>query len=67
MLLESKYYHEKVPESVFGVDNPSPLFDILEQELAYRAEGHVDVFIDGTKDIAALSNVLKVRKRLVKA
>lgn len=60
LLLESKYYHEKSPEAVFGVDNPSPLFDIVEQELAYRAEGHVDVFIDGTKDIFALSNALKI-------
>ena len=62
-LLNAKYTRNDTLELLFGSgDNPSPLFEIVEQELAWRAEGEVQVFIDGNRDISALRNVLKVSK-----
>ena len=62
-LLTATYFRDKTKELLFGgSDNPSPLLEIVEQELAWRAEGKVDVFIDGTRDISALRDVLKVSK-----
>ena len=43
-----------------GADNPTPLLEIVEQELAWQANGTVHVYIDGNKDVSALRNSLKV-------
>ena len=61
-LITATYKHENADELLFGgADNPSPLLEIVEQELAWRAEGNVDVYIENAKDISALRNVIKVR------
>ena len=60
-LITATYKKDNTDELIFGgADNPTPLLEIVEQELAWRAEGKVDVFIDGLRDISALRNVLKV-------
>lgn len=60
-LLTATYTRDNTEELLFsGADNPSPLLEIVEQELAWRAEGKVDVFIDSLRDISALRNILKV-------
>ncbi|XP_029651547.1 LOW QUALITY PROTEIN: uncharacterized protein LOC115224777 [Octopus sinensis] len=63
-LLDSKYNVEEsetVEELLFGGDdNPSPLLEILEQELAMRASGKVIVFLETDKDVDVLRNVLKI-------
>lgn len=61
-LITATYKHENAEELLFGgADNPSPLLEIVEQELAWRAEGKVDVYIETAKDINALRNVIKVK------
>ena len=63
-LITATYQRGSTEELIFGgADNPSPLLEIVEQELAWRAEGKVDVFIDGPRDVSALRNVLKVIHR----
>jgi len=42
-----------------GRTNPSPLHDLIEQEMANRAEGEVNIFIDYERDIPALKKVIK--------
>ena len=44
-----------------GRTNPSPLIDLIEQDMAMRAEGEVHVYIDYERDITALKRVIKVR------
>ncbi|XP_062573122.1 uncharacterized protein LOC134235056 isoform X2 [Saccostrea cucullata] len=41
-------------------DNPSPLLEIISQEMAIRASGVVRVFLDSSKDLSNLRHVLKV-------
>ena len=43
--------------------NPTPLLDIAAQELAFRAQGVVIVYIEAERDTYALRNVLKVCRR----
>ena len=60
--MTATYTRDNTEDLIFGGgDNPSPLLEIVEQELAWRAIGNVDVFIDGLRDISALRNVLKVQ------
>lgn len=60
-LITASYRRNNVEELIFdAAANPSPLLEIVEQELAWRAEGTVSVFIDGMTDITALRNVLKI-------
>jgi hypothetical protein len=50
-----------IEETVFdGHDNPSPLLEIVEQQIAKQAKGNVTVYIENIRDISALRNVLKV-------
>ncbi|XP_021358220.1 uncharacterized protein LOC110453568 [Mizuhopecten yessoensis] len=50
-----------IEEMLFGPgDNPSPLLDMLEQEMAYRVRGHVRVYIETKDDLSALDQVLKI-------
>ncbi|XP_061188851.1 uncharacterized protein LOC133197027 [Saccostrea echinata] len=42
------------------VDNPSPLPDILEQEMAMRVSGNVSVYIESSGDISKLNHLLKI-------
>lgn len=58
---------KSVEEKLFAVeDNPSPLLEIVSQELAIRAVGTVRVFVDNYRDIMVLRNVLKVKTFLFK-
>ncbi|XP_060568332.1 uncharacterized protein LOC132726934 [Ruditapes philippinarum] len=60
-VITATYKHDNADELLFGgADNPSPLLEIVEQELAWRAEGNVDVYIENAKDISALRNVIKI-------
>lgn len=60
-LITATYSKDNTIEQLFGgADNPSPLLEIVEQELAWRAEGNVDVYIENAKDVNALRNVLKI-------
>ncbi|KAL4222201.1 hypothetical protein ACF0H5_018238 [Mactra antiquata] len=60
-VITAKYSHKNTDDLLFGGgDNPSPLLEIVEQELAWRAEGHVDVYVENAKDVNALRNVLKI-------
>ncbi|GAB1602281.1 uncharacterized protein LOC115224777 [Argonauta hians] len=63
-LLASKYSisgSTTVKELLFdGEYNPSPLTEILEQELAMRASGNVSVFIEADSDVGVLRNVIKI-------
>ncbi|XP_052773072.1 uncharacterized protein LOC128211950 [Mya arenaria] len=43
-----------------GADNPSPLLEIVEQELAWRAVGEVDVFLESAKDVNSLRNTIQI-------
>ena len=45
-----------------GRTNPSPLIDLIEQDMAMRAEGEVNVFIDYERDITSLKRAIKVSK-----
>ncbi|XP_041349226.1 uncharacterized protein LOC121368556 [Gigantopelta aegis] len=40
--------------------NPVPILELVEQEMAYRASGKVKVFIEEDKDVSSLRHVLKV-------
>ena len=40
--------------------NPVPILELVEQEMAYRASGKVKVFIEDDKDVSSLRHVLKV-------
>ena len=61
-LLTATFKYGSTDELLFGgSDNPSPLLEIVEQELAWRAEGKVNVFVEDAKDINAMRNVIKVR------
>lgn len=58
--------YENTEELLFGgADNPSPLLEIVEQELAWRAEGQVEVYIQDAKDINSLRNTIKVGENSV--
>lgn len=60
-LITATYTYDNTEELLFGgADNPSPLLEIVEQELAWRAEGKVDVYIETAKDINALRNTIKI-------
>ena len=60
-VITAKYTRNETEEFLFGIsNNPTPLLEIVEQEFAWRAEGEVNVFIDGENDISALRNSLKV-------
>lgn len=48
------------------MDNPSPLLNILEQEMAIRVSGNVSVYIENNGDISRLNQILKVCRILVK-
>lgn len=48
------------------MDNPSPLLNILEQEMAMRVSGNVSVYIENNGDISRLNQILKVCRILVK-
>jgi len=53
--------NSSIEETVFdGHDNPSPLLEIVEQQIAKQAKGNVTVYIENIRDISALRNVLKV-------
>ncbi|XP_061168900.1 uncharacterized protein LOC133178168 [Saccostrea echinata] len=41
-------------------DNPSPLLDILEQEMAMRVSGNVSVYIESNGDVSKLNHILKI-------
>ncbi|OWF46932.1 uncharacterized protein LOC110454960 [Mizuhopecten yessoensis] len=62
--LEEKYrpFDDKnIEEMLFGpCDNPSPVLDLLEQEMAYRVRGHVRVYIETNDDLSALDQILKI-------
>lgn len=46
---------------MFGAtENPSPLLQIVEQEIAMNVSGNVSIVIDHYKDISALRSILKV-------
>ncbi|XP_048259496.1 uncharacterized protein LOC124148471 [Haliotis rufescens] len=40
--------------------NPMPLMELVEQEMAYRAAGRVQIFIDHQEDVKSLKGILKV-------
>lgn len=42
------------------MDNPSPLLNILEQEMAMRVSGNVSVYIENNGDISRLNQILKI-------
>ena len=43
-----------------GTNNPSPIIDLVEQEMAFRAQGVVHVYIEYEKDFSALKKVVKI-------
>ncbi|XP_060074378.1 uncharacterized protein LOC132554096, partial [Ylistrum balloti] len=52
---------KSIEEMLFGPsDNPSPVLDMLEQEMAYRVRGHIRVYIETNDDLSALEQVLKI-------
>ncbi|XP_033749025.1 uncharacterized protein LOC117333712 [Pecten maximus] len=52
---------KNIEEMLFGPgDNPSPVLDMLEQEMAYRVKGHIRVYIETIDDLSALEQVLKI-------
>ncbi|XP_069134798.1 uncharacterized protein [Argopecten irradians] len=52
---------KNIEEMIYGpVDNPSPVLDMLEQEMAYRVKGHIRVYIETKDDLSALEQVLKI-------
>ncbi|XP_041378411.1 uncharacterized protein LOC121390613 [Gigantopelta aegis] len=40
--------------------NPTPVLELVEQEMAYKASGKVNVFIEEDNDVSSLRQVLKV-------
>ena len=61
-LFEDKAQEERLYD---GRTNPSPLVDLIEQDMAIRAEGEVKIYIDYERDISALKRVIKVMIRVV--
>ncbi|KAH3802556.1 uncharacterized protein LOC127837090 [Dreissena polymorpha] len=60
-LTTATYKHENADELIFGgADNPSPLLEIVEQELAWRAVGNVDVYLESAKDVNSLRNTIQI-------
>ncbi|XP_052242741.1 uncharacterized protein LOC127852795 [Dreissena polymorpha] len=60
-LTTATYMHENADELIFGgADNPSPLLEIVEQELAWRAVGNVDVYLESAKDVNSLRNTIQI-------
>ena len=61
----ARYYPDpkkSLERALFSADiNPTPLLELVAQEMAYRASGKVTVYIEAEKDTYALRNVLKVR------
>lgn len=52
---------KNIEEMIYGpVDNPSPVLDMLEQEMSYRVKGHIRVYIETKDDLSALEQVLKI-------
>ncbi|XP_062572080.1 uncharacterized protein LOC134234049 [Saccostrea cucullata] len=41
-------------------DNPCPLLDILEQEMAMRVSGNVSVYIESNGDVSKLNHIFKI-------
>lgn len=60
----ARYYPDpkkSLERAMFSADiNPTPLLELVAQEMAFRAKGKVTVFIEAEKDTYALRNVLKV-------
>ncbi|KAK7493718.1 hypothetical protein BaRGS_00015047 [Batillaria attramentaria] len=60
----ARYYpnpKKSLERALFSADiNPTPLLELVAQEMAFRAKGVVKVFIEAEKDTYALRNVLKV-------
>lgn len=60
----SRYYPDpkkSLERALFSADiNPTPLLELVAQEMAFRAKGKVTVYIEAEKDTYALRNVLKV-------
>ncbi|XP_076453310.1 uncharacterized protein LOC143288574 isoform X2 [Babylonia areolata] len=60
----ARYYpdHKKPLERpLFAADvNPTPLLELVSQELAFRAKGKVVVYIEAEGDVYALRNIIKV-------
>ncbi|XP_056020825.1 uncharacterized protein LOC125651534 isoform X3 [Ostrea edulis] len=42
------------------MDNPSPLLDLLEQEMAMRVSGNVSIYIERNGDISKLNHIIKI-------
>lgn len=63
-LITAKYRvnpENSVEEKLFNnEDNPSPLLELVGQELAMQTSGIVKVYIDTLGDISRIRNVLKV-------
>ena len=62
----ARYYpnpKKSLERALFSADiNPTPLLELVAQEMAFRAKGKVRVYIEAEKDTYALRNVLKVRR-----
>ena len=43
-----------------GTNNPNPIIDMVEQEMAFRAQGKVHVYLEYERDLSALKKVVKV-------
>jgi hypothetical protein len=60
----ARYYPDpskSLERALFAADiNPTPLLEIIAQEMATRAKGKVTVYIEAEKDIYSIRNVLKV-------
>jgi hypothetical protein len=60
----ARYYpnpQKSLERQLFAADvNPTPLLEVVAQELAYRAKGKVTVYIEADSDIYSLRNILKV-------
>lgn len=60
----ARYYpdpQKSLERELFSADiNPTPLLELVAQEMAFRAKGKVTVYIEAEKDTYALRNVLKV-------
>lgn len=48
-----------------STNNPSPIIDLIEQEMAMRAEGEVHVYVEYERDLSALKKVVKVTLMLL--
>lgn len=65
--MTARYYPDtkkSLEKALFAVNrNPTPLLELVSQEMAYRAKGKVILYIEDEKDIYALRNILKVRHK----